>query len=78
MQLGKALLEQNRVEDAIAEFRAILVSDPQNARAYYNLARALEQQGDTSAAREMYQRALELARAAGRREFAETIERRLR
>jgi Flp pilus assembly protein TadD len=47
-------------ESAIGQFHAAIDLKPDEARAYYNLALALEKKGDQRAAREAFQRAAEL------------------
>lgn len=78
LKLGKALLNEDRVAEAIVQFQAIVEAHPKHARAHFHLGRASAKQNDPDAAQEFYRRALELANAAGEKSFAERIERNLR
>ena len=78
LKLGKVLLDEDRVAEAIVQFQAIVEANPKHARAYFHLGLASAKQNDPEAAQEFYRRALELANAAGEKSFAERIERNLR
>ena len=52
--LGNALLDTNRVPDAIEQFKQSLEIDPKYANAHLNLGVALQQQGQTAEAVEQY------------------------
>lgn len=60
LNLGVALMRQNKRADAAAEFRAILAQEPRNADALVNLA-LVEQAAAPESARELLLRALALA-----------------
>ena len=57
---GLAQLKEGNVDAAVERFQAAVKLDPTNAQTYYNLARALQQKGETEAARAAYQKAKEL------------------
>ena len=57
--LGVALAEAGRFDEAIPHFQAVLEMQPDSARTYYNLARAHEALGDTAAAEPLYRQCLE-------------------
>jgi len=57
---GLAKLNEGDTNAAIERFQAAVQLDPSNAQAYYNLARALKQKGQTEAARAAYQKAKDL------------------
>ena len=54
------MLHRSELESAIRFFSGAIESDPRFADAYFNLAMASEQLGDTAAARTAWQRYLEL------------------
>ena len=55
------LMKQNRYPEAIAEWREALEADPEDAKARYNLAFALDETGDTAAAVPEYRKACALS-----------------
>ena len=57
---GLALLKEGKVDAAIERFEAAVGLDQANAKAYYNLANALQRRGQREAARSAYQKAKEL------------------
>jgi superkiller protein 3 len=57
---GIARLREGKLDEAIERFQAAIALDPASAQAYYNLARALQQKGQQTAARNAYQKAREL------------------
>jgi Tfp pilus assembly protein PilF len=57
---GIALLKEGKVDAALERFEAALKLDPTNAKAYYNLANALQIKGEGAAAQAAYQKAKEL------------------
>jgi Flp pilus assembly protein TadD len=58
--LGTALDNQGRVDEALSEFREAIRIKPDNAAAHYNLGNALAKQGQTEAAINEFQEALRL------------------
>jgi tetratricopeptide (TPR) repeat protein len=58
--LGSALAEQNRFEEAMEEFKAALRIDPHDADAHYNLGNVLSRQGNFSEAVERFHETLRL------------------
>jgi hypothetical protein len=58
--LGRALMELDRLEEAVDSFHAAIRCSPQNALFHQNLASALEAGGDLDAAINEYQRAISL------------------
>ena len=64
--LGNALLQKGRIDEAIAHLAQALLINPDNADAHYNLGNALLQQGRVDEAISHYQSALRL-----KPEFAE-------
>jgi len=59
--LGEMLLEVKRPADALKEFEASQVREPERFRGYYGAARAAAQSGDTAKAKRYYARLVELA-----------------
>jgi Flp pilus assembly protein TadD/tRNA A-37 threonylcarbamoyl transferase component Bud32 len=57
---GIYLVDEGRGKEAVANFRRLLIQDPKNASAQFNLARALEQLGDDRAAEKAYRDFLSL------------------
>lgn len=60
LQLGKALLQQGNIEEAIACYRNAIQRDPNLSSAYQSLADALKQQGKMQEATPYYRKAIEL------------------
>lgn len=60
-QLGYLLLELNRPDEALAEFKASLKTNPNRLRGIYGAAKASELSGDTNQARLWYERLIALA-----------------
>ena len=58
--LGYVMLEHGRPADAIRFFKGAIASDPQFADAYFNLAMAYEQTGDSVRARPCWRKYLEI------------------
>lgn len=58
--LGVALLNLNRYDEADTAFRAALEREPKNAKAFYGRGRVAEKKGNLYAARDFYTRAAEL------------------
>jgi hypothetical protein len=58
--LGRALMELNRLEEAVNSFNAAIRCAPENALFHQNFASALEARGDFEAAINEYQRAISL------------------
>lgn len=56
--LGYVLVRQNRLDEAVAEFRAAIEIDPAYAPAYNNLADGLAQQGKLAEAEQAYEKSL--------------------
>ena len=61
MEYAKA----GRLEDAVAAFRKLIAVDENYAAAYYHGGQALEHLGDVDAAREMYQKGIEVTTRTG-------------
>jgi Tfp pilus assembly protein PilF len=61
MQEGNRLFRAHQYGDAQAQYEAALAVQPTLAEAHYNLARALEQQGNGPSARQHYLEAANLA-----------------
>jgi tetratricopeptide (TPR) repeat protein len=59
--LGEMLLEVNRPADALQEFEASRVREPERFRGYYGAAQAAAQSGDTAKAKRYFARLLDLA-----------------
>ena len=60
MNLGTALQDDGRVDDAIGHYRRAIAESPDYAPAYSNLATALHKAGRTAEAKATYERALRL------------------
>jgi protein O-mannosyl-transferase len=58
--LGMALAEQNRLDEAIVEFREVLQINPQDADGHHNLGNALARQGRLGEAVEQFHEALRI------------------
>jgi tetratricopeptide (TPR) repeat protein len=58
--LGRVRYQQNRFDDAISAFRAVLSIDPEHVKAADNLGLALEGKGDLESAEEAYRNAIEI------------------
>lgn len=58
--LGRVRYQQNRFDDAISAFRAVLSIDPEHVKAADNLGLALEGKGDRESAAEAYRNAIEI------------------
>src|SRR4029077_14223271 len=58
--LGRVRYQQNRFDDAISAFRAVLGIDPEHVKAADNLGLALEGKGDLESAEEAYRNAIEI------------------
>jgi tetratricopeptide (TPR) repeat protein len=56
--LGSKLLDQQRNEEAIAQFEEVIRLNPSYSNAYYNLGFALDRLGKTAEAEDQYHRAL--------------------
>jgi len=63
LSLGAALLQQNKLTDAVAEFRQAVTIAPDNAVAHYNLSVALAQLGRADEAAAEYDEAMRLQQA---------------
>jgi tetratricopeptide (TPR) repeat protein len=61
MEYGKA----GRLEEALAEYRALVSSHPDYAYAYFHAGQALERLGQVDEARQMYARGVEAAIRTG-------------
>ena len=61
MEYGKA----GRLEEAVAEYRALVSSHPDYAYAYFHAGQALERMGRMDEARQMYTQGVEAAFRAG-------------
>jgi tetratricopeptide (TPR) repeat protein len=59
--LGEMLLELNQPADALKEFEASQVREPEGFRGYYGAAQAAAQSGDKAKARRYFARLVELA-----------------
>ena len=59
LQLGKSLLEQNNLDQAIAQFHSVLQLNAANVEAYYQLGLIQETRQQYRAAQEYFTRALE-------------------
>ena len=57
---GLAELKEGKLDAAVERFQSAVQLDPTNPQAYYNLARALQQKGETQAALNAYKKAKEL------------------
>ena len=64
--LGSALMQAGRVDEAIGQFQEVLVIDPDNAEAYYNLGIAFSQTGRMDEAIADYRKTLEIAPGMGK------------
>ncbi len=60
--LGEMLLELKRPAEALKEFEASHVREPERFRGYYGAAQAAAQSGDKTKAKRYFARLLELAR----------------
>jgi predicted Zn-dependent protease len=69
--LGEMLLELKRPAEALREFEASHVREPERFRGYHGAAKAAAQSGDTARARRYYARLVELAGSATRPEIVE-------
>lgn len=58
--LGRVRYQQNRFDDAISAFRAVLGVDPEHVKAADNLGLALEGKGNFASAEEAYRNAIEI------------------
>ena len=56
--LGTALMDQHRVDEAMEQFKTAVRADPRDAEAYYNLGLALDQKQEPEAAISNYRMAL--------------------
>jgi len=63
--LAQDLLNSGDAQSAAAEFDALIAADPAYVAAYFHAGRALEQLGQTDAARETYSKGIAAARAKG-------------
>jgi tetratricopeptide (TPR) repeat protein len=63
--LAIELANRGELETAIAEYRALLATDPNYAAAYYHGGQALERLGNTDEAREWYERGIDVTRRTG-------------
>ena len=71
--LGNALLQKGRIDEAIPHFRKTLEINPDYVDAHFNLGLALLQKGKADEAAFHLQKALELARAAGRQDIVQRL-----
>ena len=69
MEYAKA----GRLEDAVAAFRQLIAVDENYAAAYYHGGQTLERLGDVDAAREMYEKGIEVTTKNRRRAHAERV-----
>jgi protein O-mannosyl-transferase len=60
LNLGNALLQKGRVDDAIVHYQEVLKIKPRYADAHFDLGNALDQKGRTDEAISQYQEALEI------------------
>ncbi len=63
--LAMEFVNAGELEQAVAEYRALLTMNPDYAAAYYPAAQALEKLGRLEEAREMYRRGIEVAARQG-------------
>lgn len=61
--LGEAYRKSDRIQDAIATLNQLISSEPRHPRAYTGLGLCYEKQGNTSKARDCFQKAIEIAPA---------------
>jgi Flp pilus assembly protein TadD len=59
--LGLALFQNEQLEGAAEAFRGAIAADPAQGDAYFMLGNVLLRQGDSSGARESYQKFLEVS-----------------
>ncbi|MCL1971594.1 MAG: tetratricopeptide repeat protein [Endomicrobia bacterium] len=60
MELGKFYFLNNKYDEAIAEFKKVIVMNPNNAEAYYNIGLIKETNNDFDGAKKMYIKALNI------------------
>jgi tetratricopeptide (TPR) repeat protein len=70
--MAQSLFEQEKLEEAIAEFRAVIRLDPEDASGHFGLGGALRKQGQRDEAIEEFRKARDNARPGS--DFAELIE----
>jgi len=58
--LGRIRYQQNRLDDAVSAFRAVVGIDPEHSKAADNLGLALEGKGDLESAEQAYRNAIEI------------------
>ena len=58
--LGRVRYQQNRLDDAVSAFRAVVSIDPEHAKAADNLGLALEGKGNRESAEQAYRNAIEI------------------
>ncbi len=63
--LAMEFANQGQLEEAVAEYRALLDKDPNYAAAYYHGGQALEKLGRVDDAREWYERGIEVTTRGG-------------
>jgi predicted Zn-dependent protease len=72
--IGNALVAEDKLSEAIVEFRETLNYDPNYSAAWKALGRALNDAGDTDAAIEAYTRGIEVASARGDQQAAKEMQ----
>lgn len=65
LTLGRALLDEGRVEEALAHLAEAVSRKPDYTAAWKTLGRAMQEAGDLDAAAGAYGRGIEVARAQG-------------
>lgn len=63
--LAMEYVNQGQNQQAVAEFRSLLETDPNYAAGYYHAGRTLEKLGRPDEAREMYERGIEVTTRTG-------------
>lgn len=72
--LATEFAKAGRLEEAVAEFRALLAMNPDYAAAYYQAGQVLEQLGKTDEAREMYRQGIEVTTRQGNPHACEQLQ----
>jgi predicted Zn-dependent protease len=63
--LAKALVEEGRADDALAQFRRTLRLDPDHVASYFQMAQVLAAEGNPDEARTVVSQGIDVARKVG-------------